>query len=183
MTPEPTNSLLFSTLMRLAALQREPVDALALQQAAAEAQGEASAESCLARVTRLLQVRAPHWRARPDEARLPALVAGADGGWGVLRTRNAQGDWVSEWFDPATRQWTERASPALPGERYATLRLTPPYEASRSPVLRLVLGELLAHKRYFVEAAMGGLMLAAISVLVSFYSMQVYDRVIPTAAY
>ncbi|OZI39398.1 ABC transporter [Bordetella genomosp. 1] len=181
-TPD-SSSPLFLALMRLAALQRESVDALALQQAAHEAQAAPDARQALARLAGALRVRAPRWRASPDEASLPALIAAPDGQWGLLRARDAAGQWVSEWFDAATQKWYERASPALPGERYATLRLTPAYSAAQSAVLRLVMAEVLSHRGLLLEAAVGGLVLAAISVLVSFYSMQVYDRVIPTAAY
>ncbi len=173
---------LLIALVRLTALQREAVDRLALQEAVAAAAADNSPQEALATVARHLQVKPARWRERPDAADLPALIAAPDGRWGILRARNATGQWISEWFDPTTKQWREEAHDALPEHRLATLKLLPPYRASQSPVLRLTVDEVLAHKGLLLEAAVGGLLLACLALLTSFYTMQVYDRVIPTGA-
>lgn len=181
-TPEALDSLLLA-LVRLAALQREPVDRLALQEAVASTTHETPARDRLAAVTAALQLPAARWRSGPDAADLPALVATADGQWGILRARNAAHEWVSEWHDGETRQWNERRCEAFEsGDQIATLRLTKPYSASNSHVLSLVLAELKSNKGQLIEGAAGGALLAFLGILVSFYSMQVYDRVIPVGA-
>lgn len=172
---------LLIALIRLAAVQREAVDRLALQEAVT-ACGAAAPQAQLVTVTRHLQVKPARWRDSPDAADLPALVAAPDGRWGILRARNAVGQWISDWFDPQTQRWQETAHDALPDHAIATLKLLPPYRASQSPVLRLTVDEVLAHKPLLAEAAVGGLLIAFLALLTSFYTMQVYDRVIPTGA-
>lgn len=173
---------LLPALLRLAALQREAVDRLALQEAVASTVIEDAPQTRIAKVAAHLQLPAARWRAEPDASDLPALLAGAQGQWGILRARNADGLWIADWLNPETRRWEERSHDGTPADAIATLRLAPPYRATRSPVMRLVLDELLAHKGKLVEGAVGGVLLAVLGILVSFYSMQVYDRVIPTGA-
>lgn len=172
---------LLIALIRLAALQREAVDRLALQEAVTAAVDE-TPHVQLATVARHLQVQPARWRSSPDASDLPALIAAPDGRWGILRARNAAGQWIGDWFDPDTQRWQETAHDALPGHAIATLKLLPPYRASQSPVLRLTVNEVLAHKPLLAEAAVGGLLIAFLALLTSFYTMQVYDRVIPTGA-
>lgn len=185
MTQHVVPPSLLAALVRLAALQREAVDRLALQEAVAAATttaGGADPATQLACVVRHLQLKPARWRGSPDASDLPALIASPDGQWGILRARNAAGQWIGETLDPATGRWQEVAHTSLDGLRIATLKLLPPYRASQSPVLRLTVDEVLAHKSLLTEAAVGGLLIAFLGLLTSFYTMQVYDRVIPTGA-
>lgn len=172
---------LLVALIRLSVLQREAVDRLALQEAVIAATEE-HAEAQLATVVRHLQIKTARWRETPDAADLPALIVAPDGRWGILRARNAAGQWVSDWFESEQKRWQESAHDVLPDHRFATLRLLPPYRASQSPVLRLTLDDVLAHKGLLAEAGVGGILIAALGILTSFYSMQIYDRVIPSGA-
>ena len=117
---------------------------------------------------------------------MPALVYALHGEragqWGVLRGQNAQGQWISEWWDAATQRWQERAAASLPDHAVATFKLSRPYLASRSPVYQLIRDEIFAHSKLLREAVIGGLMINVVALATSFYSMQVYDRVIPTNA-
>lgn len=174
--------VLFPVLARLASWQRETVDRLALQEATQSAASASSPEDALAIVADHLQVRPARWRDRPDAADLPSLICDPDGRWGILRGRNASGQWISEWLDDSSHQWQESSHDALPNHRYATLRLQQPYRATQSPVLRLVVDELASHRRLIAEAGLGGMVLAVLGVFTAFYTMQVYDRVIPTGA-
>jgi ATP-binding cassette subfamily C protein LapB len=181
---------LLACLARLAQLQNESVDRLALQEAAQAAPeqsepGQAAqpghARAQLKAVARHLQVRAARWLAEPDAAQVPALLWHA-GQWGVLRGRNGQGEWVSEWWDAPNQRWHEQAAPDLAGHAIARFSLRQPYVASASPVYQLVRHEVFSQRRLLREAVIGGLMLNVIALAASFYSMQVYDRVIPSAA-
>ncbi len=179
---------LLPCLARLAQLQHESVDRLAVQAAA-----EAALTQCandpkgqLKTVAAQLQVAAPRWLPAPDAARMPALVYALHGEWvgqwGVLRGQNAQGQWISEWWDAASQRWQERADASLPDHAVATFKLSRPYLASRSPVYQLIRDEIFAHSKLLREAVLGGLMINVVALATSFYSMQVYDRVIPTNA-
>jgi ATP-binding cassette subfamily C protein LapB len=183
-------STLLFTLARLAQLQAEAVDRVALHEASKAAQegpdeqAPQSPQDQLATVCRHLQVKAAKWLDSPDASTVPALLHHAQRGWGILRGQNGQGQWVAEWVDAQAKKWDETLldASALKDCQVARLRLQKPYEASRSPVLRLVWQELLANKKMLVDAALGGIVINLIALATSFYSMQVYDRVVPTGA-
>ena len=179
---------LLPCLARIAQLQHESIDRLALQEAAEAALTQQSSDpkTQLRTVCAHLQVSAARWLEAPDAARVPALVYARHGEqvgqWGVLRGQNAQGQWVSEWWDSATQRWQECADPALSDHAFATLKLSRPYVASKSPVYQLIRDEIASHRKLLREAVLGGLMINVVALATSFYSMQVYDRVIPTSA-
>jgi ATP-binding cassette subfamily C protein LapB len=91
---------------------------------------------------------------------------------------------VAEWVDVAAQKWNEGVldATALQDVTIARVRLQKPFEASNSPVLRLVKEELLANRRMLLDAALGGVVINLVALATSFYSMQVYDRVVPTGA-
>ena len=187
----PAMNHLLPCLARLAQLQHESVDRLALQEAAEAAMLSPKAVGApklqLKTVTQQLQVAAPRWLNGPDTAKMPALVHAQDGDlgpgqWGVLRGQNAQGQWISDWWDTANQRWNECADAQLDRHAIATLRLTRPYSASNSPMYRLIRDELFSHGSLMRDAVVGGMMISVLALVTSFYSMQVYDRVIPTAA-
>jgi len=179
---------LLPCLARLAQVQREAVDRLAVQEAAeaALAGPDDSPQGQLKTVAAHLQVAPPRWLRAPDAALVPALIRAAHGEqagqWGVLRGRNAKGEWVSEWWDARASRWNERADASLDGHALATLRLGRPFSASASPVYQLIRDEILAHRTLLREALIGGLMINFVALATSFYSLHVYDRVIPTSA-
>lgn len=175
--------LLYMALLRLAMLQREPVDRLALREAVEFAGQGLSPAKTLEKISVHLQVKSARWRKTPDESDLPALVVSPEGSWSILRARNAMGLWVQEVWQEEAGSWEEVAGEIKSDHKIATLKLLPPYRASKSPVLRLTANEMLAHKSILIEGAVGGGVLAFLAMLVSFYSMQVYDRVVPTGAY
>ena len=192
-------STLLFTLARLAQLQGEAVDRVALHDACkaageagdASSPPEAAAEAArpnpqtqLARVCRHLQVLPARWLRAPDATSVPALLHHPERGWGILRGQNGQGQWVAEWVDTQAQKWGETRldAPALQACAVARVRLLKPFEASQSPVLRLVREELLAHKKMLLDAALGSIVINLIALATSFYSMQVYDRVVPTGA-
>lgn len=174
---------LFVALARLASLQRQPIDRLALQEAAAASSSSASPASRLQVVAEHLQLNQPKWRRQPDAADLPALVFSADSSWQVLKAQNADGLWVVERFDSETQQWSEHSLVDTAGHQFANITLVPPFKPFDSPVLALVSGQLKAERSKLIEGFVGGMLLTFLGVLVSFYTMQVYDRVIPTGAH
>jgi len=170
-------------LGRLAQLQGNAVDRLALHEAVqvAEQDGSQAPQVQLQTVTQLLQIKPARWLRAPDAAAVPALLH--DGRtWGILRGPNAHGQWVSEWFDPASQRWEETIAIDLAHCQIARLRLARPFEASKSPIFRLIKDELFSHKKALFDAALGGVVINMIALATSFYSMQVYDRVVPTGA-
>lgn len=186
---------LSAALLRLATLRREGVDRLALREAAAQAQaGGGDARAQLARLAGHLGLQAPLWLAEADPARVPALALSPTGQWHVLLGQDAQGRWVLQGWSggpgqPGAQaqqgpqgQWQEQALPALDGWQLAVLKLLPPFAVGRSPAFALVRAEMLRRRRLLLEAALGGLLIGLIGLVASFYSMHVYNRVIPTGA-
>jgi ATP-binding cassette subfamily C protein LapB len=160
------NTLLY-TLARLAQLQAESLDRVALHEActaaleSAERSGSDEASSPvanalatdpqaqLATVCRHLQVKPAVWLARPDASSVPALLHHRNRGWGILRGQNGQGQWVSEWVDTQAHKWDEAVldAAALQDTQIARVRLQKPFEATHSPVLRLVKEECWLTRR------------------------------------
>ncbi|MGE0113182.1 ATP-binding cassette domain-containing protein [Aquabacterium sp.] len=184
MTTDTRNQTLAPALARLAQLQRQSLDRLALQEAAQAAHASTQdAKAQIATITQHLQLPKARWHEQPDPAVLPLLMFDAECGWQVLTAQNGKGQWVAERWDASQQRWQEQVVELNAGQqRFAQINLRTPYRASDSPVLRMLLDELLGHRRVLLEAALGGLLIALISLATSLYSMQVYDRVIPTAA-
>jgi len=89
---------------------------------------------------------------------------------------------VSEWWDAGSSRWREQADDTLDDHAIATLKLGKPFVASASPLYHLIRQEIFSHKKLIREVLIGGLMINIVALATSFYSMQVYDRVIPTGA-
>jgi ATP-binding cassette, subfamily C, bacterial LapB len=71
---------------------------------------------------------------------------------------------------------------ALSDWTVAKLKLARPYDAAGSVVYKLIRREIFAPKRIWFEGVLAGFMINLIALATSFYSMQVYDRVVPTGA-
>jgi len=173
---------LFSSLSRLAQLQRGGLDRLSLQEAVAAA-GELAPKAAIKAVARHLQLKAAKWSEQPDSLHVPCLISSPLGQWGVLKGRNAKQAWVSEWWDASANKWREEAYDAFPDHHFATLNLVKPFSATQSPSLKLIAHEIFAgHPGFVIEAVLAGIVINVVALATSFYSMQVYDRVVPTGA-
>ena len=180
-------SPLLYALARLVQIQGEAVDRIALHEAVETAQAEqektsSNAPQLLLGVTQYLQIKPAKWLKAPDAAAVPALLYSDEQGWGLLRGIDARGQWVCEWFDVTSQKWVESAVGDWQCCQIARLRLAKPFDASKSPVFSLIKTEVFAHKKVLFEGAMGGVVVNLLALGASFYSMQVYDRVVPTGA-
>lgn len=115
---------------------------------------------------------------RPDPARLPALTWVHGAGWAVIRGLNAQNQWL---IDVNGQVIQADASQPLPCVRLIGESYDLPI--NEKPVFRLFMEQLRSEKKTLVEAAMASVLINVIATFVSLYSMQVYDRVIPTQGY
>lgn len=171
-------------LERLAQLRRQSVDALALQEAAQKAtQSAQTPQAQLAAVAQSLNLDAARWHASPDAALLPLLMHEPGHGWRLLSAVDARGQWLAQSFNTQQGRWEEEAVTPSAQARFAQLSLALHHRLADSPVGRLVLDNLLGQRRYLIEATTGGLLIALLALATSMYSMQVYDRVIPTQAH
>jgi ATP-binding cassette subfamily C protein LapB len=178
-----TDHSLLSALTRLAEIQREMPDRLALREAVMAGDGISSGiRDQLNAVAIHLGVDLPVWVAAPDGAHLPALVCHDEKDWAVLAGQNAQGQWIIQFWSEKQNKWIEEERDNLNNTRVFRFRLTAPFAVGNSPVFALVKAELLTNRGVLAEAALGGLVIGILGIVVSFYSLQVYDRVIPAGA-
>ena len=182
------NVQLLPCLVRLAQLQSDNLDRLALREAVETAQDNTpeDAKAQIRCITKQLRLPAARWKPEPQLDSAPALLCRIEPyfgiEWGLLRGKNAQKQWISEWWDKHASRWVERADDALPDHHAISLKLSQPYVASKSPVFRLILDELLTHRRIIRETVLASLIATVLALAISFFSMQVYDRVIPSSA-
>ena len=186
MTPIPLPDLaaLHITLMQLALLRRERVDGLGLQAALRQlSQEHPQLDSLMDGLAQQNQWPKVQWSKTPDASRLPCLVVGSKGQLGIITAYSSQGQWATSWWQAEIRQFVEQAVDTFDGEhRFVRIRMTAPFVISQSPSLQLVWTEIFSHKRLLVDVAAGTLAISFLALATSFYSMQVYDRVVPTQA-
>lgn len=172
---------LFSALARLAQLRREALDMNMLQSVVAAHNGGDPAARLVA-VARDLQISAPKPLRRADEVHCPLLMEDQDV-WGIVMARKPDGTWVVLAFDPATGSLAEEARQDFsPSARFFRMALQQRFAAAQSPSLKLIAAEILAERRGLRDLVAGSLFIAVVALVTSIYSMQVYDRVIPTNA-
>ncbi|ORU92944.1 MAG: ABC transporter [Cycloclasticus sp. symbiont of Poecilosclerida sp. M] len=178
------NEGLLVSLQRLAQLQRVRLDPVEVQQAVEDiADGVLSAVQILGRISAALLIPNANVIKRLDDpSLLPLLVLDPTQGWGVLKGVNAKGEWVSEWFSTEQSNWLEVIIDDLAVYQVFQLKMRKKFDASKSRIFQMVKGELLIHKKWLIDAGLAGLLINVVSVVTAFYSMQIYDRVIPTSA-
>jgi ATP-binding cassette subfamily C protein LapB len=182
--PLPDLVALHVVLMRLAQLRREPVAALALQAALRQLpESHDHLPPLLGALAQQSQWPKPQWSQQPDEGRLPCIVIGPEGQLGIITARTPEGLWATNWWLTEVRQFAEQAEPGFPaGHAFVRMRMTVPFVISASPSLQLVWAEIRSQKRLLLDIAAGTIAISLLALTTSFYSMQVYDRVVPTQA-
>ncbi|MBO9687865.1 MAG: ATP-binding cassette domain-containing protein [Mitsuaria chitosanitabida] len=114
----------------------------------------------------------------PQLAALPLLCHHPEHGWQVVTARDAQGLWSCVGADRARRELVLDGVPCLHAVADGSLDA-----ASSRSALSMMLGRLSRQWPIFMEAAGLSLVLALVGIAISFYTMQVYDRVIPNQGY
>lgn len=181
--PNPRAQAAFAVVMRLAQLRREPVDGLAIRGVLEGFGAEWSETEMVEELSRQLNLPMPAWHKVPDDGRLPMLALSPAGDWGVVTARNGEGHWVTSWWDGGERKFREETvAEFTKSHRFARWSVAPRFIASKSPTMRLIVGEILNQKRGLFDVAAGTLAISVLAMGASFYSMQVYDRVVPTQA-
>ncbi len=172
---------------RLAQLQQQPIDRLALQESFDIALSESTKPQVQLRVVAAhLHLSAPQWLKEPDASQTPCLLFAARGSyfgrWGVLRGLNSQGQWVCDWWNLELQSWEQTAHDGCEDFDVACMKLARPFFVSNSQLFRFIRDEFLSHKAVLRDVALGTAMINLIALAISFYSMQIYDRVVPTGA-
>lgn len=167
--------------MTLSSLQREPLDAAEVRAILQDMDASADSTDRVNELALQLRLPAPRWLKAPDAGLLPLLVISPEGQWGVVTDLKPDGAWTLRQWDDATRQGIEIPCHAFAsGHRFVKCRLTAPLDLSTSPMVRQLLGELTAQKTLLTEVGAATLSIGLLTLATSFYSMQVYNRVVPT---
>lgn len=178
------NSLYYS-LWRLSRLLGQAIDKVALTDAVRHADIGTSLSVEQIDVA-LGQLRVVHaeWFALDvmEPMRLPGLVLDSQGRAGVLRTRNAKGEWVAEFSSEDGNVWSEEVLPLSSECRVAVIQFARPRQLDYAAITGVIREALLSNRKFLLEIVLGGIMINLVALATSLYSMQVYDRVVPTGA-
>ena len=177
---------LLMCLQRIARLQQNPVDILDLQEALSRLdKGQLTPRKLkkgIAAITRRLGSPKAEWIKRPEPSNMPLLSWSAEEGFSVLRGQNALGQWVVETWFPEEQTWLEHVVEDLQGALFVKISLAKIFQASQSPVYELIRTEVFSHKKILTEIILAGFVVNTVALATSFYTMLVYDRVVPTGA-
>ena len=183
---QPQVGTLLRCLDRIARLQNTLVDQLDLQEAAAILERPnlswRGVKRGLSAIARRLGSAKPEWIGRPDPANMPLLTWSDDRGFGVLRGQNAVGQWIIEAWDANNQTWQEQICDSLQGIQFTEFSLAKVFSASNSPVYELIRSEVFSNKKILFEVVLAGFVVNIVALATSFYTMLVYDRVVPTGA-
>ena len=117
--------------------------------------------------------------AEVDPASLPALAFLEQVGWVIAHTINARGEVIFQ---------SQAGAHQLSGDLMLPFYLME-FEKSavngprKRPVVQMFVSQFMKYRRSFVEAAFATTLVNFLSIIISMYTMQVYDRVIPTQGY
>lgn len=178
------NSLL-SSLQRLSQLQRTRLDPAELQQVVQDEYDESVDKLIMLKDVCLGLLLSPpkYLKNLKDPSLLPLLIFDKSQGWGVLKSYNTKGEWVGEWFSKEQHTWLELVIEDLEEYKVFALKMRKKLNVGESRIFQMVKSEIIIHKKWLIDASLAGVFINIIAVSSAFYSMQVYDRVVPTGAF
>jgi ATP-binding cassette subfamily C protein LapB len=171
---------------RLAQAQSNRLDNLRFNAAFNALPDEGPPPQILAQLCQGMGMQNPQWLKAPDPALMPCLAHTANAGWVIVTAQTAQGNWdassavakhliapedlleVCAMVDTGTRSvgfgWR-----ALFGKK-----------DSDDSFIANVYGAMRLYRRDILEACFASMFIGLLTLVTSLFSMQVYDRVIPT---
>ena len=173
-------------LVRIAQLQQNPIDRSALLQAVADVKQRKprNVKQTINALGRILNVPEPRWFRKPDPANMPLLAHSPLVGWFVVRGQNAHQKWILETWSQEQQKFVESTSdlPSQKETHLVKLSLLQPFDSSSSPVYSLIKRQLFSHPTRLFEIMLATMAINILALGTSLYSMQIYNRVIPTNA-
>jgi len=193
---EPTEGLA-TAILQIARMQSKSIDRLRLHQAITESKTDFAPlaslpvedEMTISDTTQVWQkvlrevliqtgLEGMEVHDSPDAARMPALSWLPGVGWAVIRNLTSDKKWL---LDVQGVPRTIPADKPLPCVRF--IYSEEEDEGKRKPAEKMIRKEFLKLKSTFVDSCIAGVLINLIALATSLYSMQVYDRVIPTQGY
>jgi ATP-binding cassette, subfamily C, bacterial LapB len=175
------------SLMRLARLQGDVYNPMELQECINTFSGDVASErvspkKVLDGVLESMGLPSCTEILDADPSKVPALIWDQSGGWGILIGQNALENWVAEYFDEQAQGWSEGVIYSLSPYFIAKASLTKQFSFEGSNAFQLIKHEMFGQRKVLMEATLGGIAINVIALGASLYSMQIYDRVMPTGA-
>jgi ATP-binding cassette subfamily C protein LapB len=131
---------------------------------------------CVDYAFKSMGARSQAWSEGSAATRLPAAAIHPDIGAFILHQHTPAGGWLLE-DASGNRHVTVLPEGALYSEIQASHGTGPNLQRTAGDLFR---GALRENRRYFIHAAIASVVINLFGLLTSLYSMQVYDRVIPT---
>ena len=129
----------------------------------------------IGRLLAMLKVQEYAWMEEPADQSLPMIGVLPGIGCRIVYGRTQEGRWLLEGPDGC------RESSVIPeGSGFTPLHLKVSHSDYGPPFMRIIREAYGAKKGVFVKAGIASVMGNLFAVVISFYSLQVYDRVIPT---
>lgn len=182
-----TINSLTACIFKLAQLKQQPLDRYALLQAVDElrkSKRRLHSAQIVSQICSKLGLPPGKLVRSPDPANMPLLAHHPKVGWLLIRGQNARQEWIMELWDRNQQQFRETKSrrSKLAGLKLFQLNLKPEFDSTQSPVFQLIKHELFSHRSKLAEIVIATISMNLLAIATSLYSMQVYNRVIPTNA-
>lgn len=169
---------------RLAQAQATKLDTLRLDSAFEGMPAELSRQQRLAVVCAKMGFETPRWQGEPDAAHCPFLAHLDDGTWVVVQQQLPNGHWRVSTPDGnltvSAAQLTDRCAVVHIRSLRMALGLSALFGEGQEGFLGLIYQTLRMYRRDLLEACAASLFIGLLALATSLFSMQVYDRVIPT---
>lgn len=177
---------LFIVLYRLSVLQREIMEKQVLNDAVNKvSSSKQELKQQLEEISKILEFDKIKFLDKIDPLLMPILAYNDELGWFIVKGINPVGKFIAERVEPTERKMTEISvdDNQLKKALLCHIRFKKGTPLYKSQVLQLVLKEIFSNKMALVETAIGGLIIGFVTLGVSLFALQVYDRVIPNNAF
>jgi ATP-binding cassette, subfamily C, bacterial LapB len=169
-------------IQRMAALAGRSVDRLQLHQVLLNLDILQTPGAQVVGLCQQLRWPSPQATMAPDEARLPALMHSAVDGWLVVVARDASGLWLAD--SPLGKKSIRlEVGGRTPTSMHCWRIAFPNATDAPKRAWNMIRTAFWQHRATLLEGALATLLINLVALATSFFSMQVYDRVIPSQGY
>lgn len=161
-------------LQRIASAAGRPLDRLLLHSALEQPNPAHNPQQQLHSMCEILGLLTDKVHSAPDPARLPLIAHTPTRGWCLVVALNADGTWLAHTPSGPMNVCVN------PDDPLTCFHVTIPVTENKDRAKDQILKAFWQHRAYLLDGVIATLLINLISLAASFFSMQVYDRVIPT---
>jgi ATP-binding cassette, subfamily C, bacterial LapB len=183
---EPSKQDLAWVIKRLAQAQSNRLDGLRLKAALQSLNEQAQPPQLLAQLCQGVGMHPPQWLKAPDPVLLPCLAFVSDTGWVMVTEQMPQGTWRAQSRSGELVLTTENLEGMCAALQTGTKSIDMGWQALFGKIegadsfVGHVYTVLRMYRRDIMEACIASIFIGLLALVTSLFSMQVYDRVIPT---